>query len=356
MLLTPTPDPPTHFFFKQEAEVMEKLNTIPVFGITDNEGNSVAVKTPDGATVNWVFLQKDVAAQLVEAFEQQGKLQDPLGEGVGALQVSDVPLGMLWKALAKPGEGNVTTDGQAVGKDGEAVAVQLRLMADPADLQVARNMSARMELEPAAAAAAAAAGNDTAAAKHAAKVCHGASWGFVGLSETVASKGSPRPLWRGVAGEAIGRRVGRGARVHHGRHENPSEKRHERRARRTPAVVFEHCELRRVLQKGVGGRGGRRCGGRAGRAGRRVAPHGHAGRAGETHAGGVAGGLPQRHLHAFGVGRFSLVDTPRVSKGAFPAVIFGSKQTRVKTQNALCFMQKESVSACEFCIQENIHI
>jgi hypothetical protein len=178
MLLTPTPDPPTHFFFKQEAEVMEKLNTIPVFGITDNEGNSVAVKTPDGATVNWVFLQKDVAAQLVEAFEQQGKLQDPLGEGVGALEVSDVPLGMIWKALAKPGEGNVTTDGQAVGKDGEAVAVQLRLMADPADLQVARNMSARMELEPAAAAAAAAAGNDTAAAKHAAKVCHGASWGF----------------------------------------------------------------------------------------------------------------------------------------------------------------------------------
>ena len=141
---------------------MEKLNTIPVFGITDQEGNSVAVKTPDGATVNWVFLQKDVASQLVEAFEQQGKSQDPLGDGVGKLKVSDVPLGMIWKSLSRPGD-NATTDGKAVGSDGEAVAVQLRLMADPADLQVARNMSSRMELEPAAA-------NDAVAAKQAAKV------------------------------------------------------------------------------------------------------------------------------------------------------------------------------------------
>lgn len=180
-----------------EAEVMEKLNTIPVFGITDKEGNSVAVKTPDGATVNWVFLQKDVAAQLVEAFEQQGKLQDPLGEGVGALQVSDVPLGMIWKALAKPSDGNnVTMDGKAVGSDGETVSVQLRLMADPADLQVARNMSARMELDPAAAAA-----SDTAEAKHAAKVKQlGEEWGVVpvftmaGMKIRVKNGTSAEPL------------------------------------------------------------------------------------------------------------------------------------------------------------------
>lgn len=154
---------------------MEKLMTIPVFGITDEKGNSVAVKSADGATVNHVFLQREVggcwgsrhpnnvaelfemvlrcdtaeplpslqvAAQLVEAFEAQAKEAGTV-EGVGKLQVSDVPLGMIWKDLAKPGDGpEAGALKGATAEGGEQVVVQLRLMADPVDLAIAKNVSA----------------------------------------------------------------------------------------------------------------------------------------------------------------------------------------------------------------------
>lgn len=129
-----------------EEEVMEKLNTIPVFGITDAKGNSVAVKTEEGDMVNWVFLNRDLASHLVGQFEAQVQAGgDTAAVGVsGSLQVSDVPLGMVWKALTMPGADKQGMPmSQAV--DGSEMAVQLRLLADPTDLAIARNMSGTVE-------------------------------------------------------------------------------------------------------------------------------------------------------------------------------------------------------------------
>lgn len=124
---------------------MEKLNTIPVFGITDAKGNSVAVKTEDGDMVNWVFLNRELASHLVQQFESQVAGEDAVGVS-GSLRVSDVPLGMLWQALAKPGDAaSEGTVAQAV--DGTSMAVQLRLLADPTDVAIARNMSGTVEAQ-----------------------------------------------------------------------------------------------------------------------------------------------------------------------------------------------------------------
>lgn len=118
---------------------MDKLNTIPVFGITDKNGNSVALKSPDGTMVNWVFLEKEIAVHMVNTFQEQG---GPAMAEAGALEVNDVPLGMLWNSLAHPSD---STQGvQTKSSSGEDVTVELRLLADPTDLAIAKNMSQSM--------------------------------------------------------------------------------------------------------------------------------------------------------------------------------------------------------------------
>jgi len=60
------PDEPVKMYpALTEAEVLEKFNAVPVFGITDPNGNSVAVRTED-KMVNWVFLSKDMATQVCQ--------------------------------------------------------------------------------------------------------------------------------------------------------------------------------------------------------------------------------------------------------------------------------------------------
>ena len=87
-----------------DEEITEKLNTIPVFGLTDKKGNAVVVQTEDGEQVNWCFLQQELAHALLKAFTEQQKQADP-ATGVADpdnLMVRDVPLGMVWKALIMP--------------------------------------------------------------------------------------------------------------------------------------------------------------------------------------------------------------------------------------------------------------
>lgn len=130
-----------------EDEIAEKLNTIPVFGITDAKGQSVVHKMADGDLVSHVFLTKPLADEMLKQFKQLAETSagETLGDKGTGLQVSDVPLGMLWSKLASPEDDESSGDGaSSLPKTEEGASVQLRLMADPADLAIARNMTAGM--------------------------------------------------------------------------------------------------------------------------------------------------------------------------------------------------------------------
>jgi hypothetical protein len=121
-----------------EEEMLSKLNTIPVFGVTDSKGNSVVFTDTSGSgkMVNYLFLQRDLATQVAASFEAQGKedASSP-ASGLGELKVNDVPLGLVWKSLSRP----VDSD--------SSVELELRLLADPTDLAIARNISSSLQAE-----------------------------------------------------------------------------------------------------------------------------------------------------------------------------------------------------------------
>jgi len=109
-------------------EVLAKLNTIPVFGITDEEGNSVILKTDDGKQVNWLFLQKEAADSMQEFMQAQSPTLQ--------LHVRDIPLGFIWERLSPPG--NSTSAPAAKDEDDP---VEVRLLADRTDVSAALNMT-----------------------------------------------------------------------------------------------------------------------------------------------------------------------------------------------------------------------
>jgi hypothetical protein len=141
-----------------EKEIMEKLNTIPVFGIADKNGNAVVVKTADGEQVNWCFLQQELAHALMRAFTEQHRKEGgvlvsaPAVDGdtaVPELFVRDIPLGMIWKAISNPDDAENSDD--VITGNEKKQSVELRLLADRADLEVARNMTMSMASQAAAA-------------------------------------------------------------------------------------------------------------------------------------------------------------------------------------------------------------
>ena len=129
-----------------EDEIASKLNTIPVFGLTDKSGNSAVLRTPDGENVNWCFLEHEVAEAMVSAFAQQSAQAETVDSDTsskgGDLIVSDVPLGMIWKALTPP---DALDKSKKVSDFGDTpineTTVQLRLLADGTDVEAAKNMT-----------------------------------------------------------------------------------------------------------------------------------------------------------------------------------------------------------------------
>jgi hypothetical protein len=117
-----------------QEELLSKLNTIPVFVITDNAGNSVVFTDTkgEGKAVNYVFLQRELATQVAAAFEAQAETAGD-SEAKGAMEVNDVPLGAIWEKLAKPGAAPVVA-AVAEGAEEKPQSVEIRLMCDPVDL------------------------------------------------------------------------------------------------------------------------------------------------------------------------------------------------------------------------------
>ena len=75
--------------------------------------------------MNYVFLMKELASQVKDAFQAQAAaLEGADGSTKGELQVSDLPLSAIWKTLTSPDERM-----QVTSPDGDVkTPVEFRLM------------------------------------------------------------------------------------------------------------------------------------------------------------------------------------------------------------------------------------
>lgn len=82
-------------FKSQDKEIRDKLSTIPVFLITNGEGNLVAIGTgPGDELASYAFLAHDVADAV------RSNLQKQQPAGTKPLAVAFAPLGAVWESLA----------------------------------------------------------------------------------------------------------------------------------------------------------------------------------------------------------------------------------------------------------------
>lgn len=116
-------------------EACEKLNTIPVFAVTDDSGNGVIVRDEEeDAKVFWLFLQPEIAKAMLESLQSKSSSV--------TLKVSTVPLGVIYPKLAKKGQSSGEKQKTA---DGQEVDVQMRLAPNPYDLAYARNITMQQQ-------------------------------------------------------------------------------------------------------------------------------------------------------------------------------------------------------------------
>lgn len=114
-----------------DKEIRDKLSTIPVFLITNGEGNLVAIGTgPGDELASYAFLAHDVADAV------RSNLQKQQPAGTKPLAVAFAPLGAVWESLAAAPSTVKRRRPQI--RDPRQAGTQLRLVANDADLAAAR--------------------------------------------------------------------------------------------------------------------------------------------------------------------------------------------------------------------------